>query len=97
MPVLAATLLFWAEYFRKEWMPELLLLSPRSQLMILTPLFAIAIILPVVAHWLYTRKAVTCRVFAPVIEGPAWQPLMKMAYAKAYLEARRRGAGVWWG
>jgi len=42
-------------------------------------------------EWARSRTAFRARIFAPVAEGPAWEPLMRVVYEAAYSEARARG------
>jgi ribosomal protein S18 acetylase RimI-like enzyme len=41
--------------------------------------------------WASSRTAFRARVFAPVAEGPEWEPLMRAVYSAAHAEARSRG------
>jgi GNAT superfamily N-acetyltransferase len=41
--------------------------------------------------WASSRTAFRARLFAPVVEGPEWEPLMRAVYSAAYAEARCRG------
>mmetsp|Transcript_15270 Transcript_15270/g.32198 ORF Transcript_15270/g.32198 Transcript_15270/m.32198 type:complete len:394 (+) Transcript_15270:27-1208(+) len=59
--------------------------------MLLPPLLLSVSAVSYLIYWLRTRKEFRCRVFAPVVEGPAWQPLMLALYTKACNEGRNRG------
>ena len=41
-----------------------------------------------------SRTAFRARVFAPVVDGPNWQPLLQCVHAHALSEARRHGFGT---
>lgn len=68
--------------------------GPIAQAAVGLPCAAVAGAVGYFVNFINTRTAFRARAFAPVVSGPAWQPLMRAVHARVCTEARRQGFGV---
>ena len=89
---LAATALALSSYTAQEMIR--MARGPIARTLIGAACTAAAVTLGFIANFIRTRKHFRARAFAPVVEGPNWQPLMQCVHARVLAEARDLGFGV---